>query len=100
MKRINILLILWASIAAKASADRFSATDTLHRRSTYHEDAPESDDYPDSPDEPETDDNDISNYDSQDIIFAGISESELEDNSSQDVVEDYNNNYNREPDAL
>jgi hypothetical protein len=100
MKRINILLILWASIAAKASADRFSAPDTLHRRSTYHEDVPESDDYLDSPDETEPDDNDVSNYDSQDLVFADISESELADNSSQDEVEDYNNNYNREPDAL
>ena len=72
MKRINILLILWASIAAKASADRFSAPDTLHRRSTYHEDVPESDDYLDSPDETEPDDNDVSNYELQDLVISKI----------------------------
>lgn len=99
MRKIDLLLTLWASVAATVSANRLSALDTLLHRSTsfYQEDAPESEDYLDSPDEP--DDNDISDYDPQDLDFSSISEPELDEYYSEDAEID-NNNYNRVPEEL
>lgn len=100
MRKLDLLLTFWASVATTVSANRLSAPDTLLHRSTsfYQEDAPESEDYLDSPDEPDPDDNDNLDYDSHDLNFASISEPQFDEYYSEDAEID--NNYNRVPEEL
>lgn len=93
------------SIAAAVSADRNTAADTLLRSTHYEEDVPDSEDYLDIPDEPEADDDDddddISSYDSQDLVVAGISETELDEYyiEGADVDNTTNNSFDRSPEV-
>lgn len=92
------------SIAAAVSADRNTAAGTLLRSTHYEEDVPDSEDYLDIPDEPEADDDDdddISSYDSQDLVVAGISETELDEYyiEGADVDNTNNNSFDRSPEV-